>query len=187
MRGGGAAGSLALVALVLLALGLGVAALVSAGDEFPPPQTRPRRTTVARRPRRRPDATAHGDGHGRARGRRCSAEPTTASPACRRATSQARSRCCAQAVLALNGSNTLDEAYASYNLAYSRFAVGRCDGVVGLLDRSERIQGHRSEIDELRRQWEERCAPGEDGEAAPPGNGRGKGEGHHEGGGGEDG
>ena len=41
-----------------------------------------------------------------------------------------------EAVLALKGSNTLDEAYASYNLAFSRFAVGRCDGVTGLLDRS---------------------------------------------------
>ena len=59
-------------------------------------------------------------------------------------------------------------------------AVGRCDGVVGLLDRSERIQGYRSEIDELRRQWEKRCAPGEDGEAAP-GNGHGKAKGHDKG------
>ena len=74
-----------------------------------------------------------------------------------------------QAVLALKGANTLVEAYASYNLAFSRFALGRCDGVTGLLDRSERIQGHRSEIDELRRQWAARCAPGEDGEVAPTG------------------
>ena len=83
-----------------------------------------------------------------------------------------------QAVLALRWSNTLDEAYADYNLAFSRFAVGRCDGVMGLLDRSERIQGHRSEIDELRRQWGARCAPAgqTDGEGdAGPGNGRGKG------------
>ena len=65
-----------------------------------------------------------------------------------------------QAVLALNGSNTLDEAYASYNLAFSRFAVGRCDGVIGLLDRSERIQGRRSEIDDLRRQWAAAARPG---------------------------
>ena len=48
-----------------------------------------------------------------------------------------------QAVLALKGDGTLTEAYASYNLAYARFAVGRCDGVTGLLDRSEGIQGSR--------------------------------------------
>ena len=64
------------------------------------------------------------------------------------------------AVVALNGTNVLTEAYASYNLAFARFATGRCDGVVGLLDRSERIQGKRKEIDELRRQWEARCATG---------------------------
>jgi eukaryotic-like serine/threonine-protein kinase len=90
-----------------------------------------------------------------------------------------------QSVLALKGSNTLDEAYAAYNLAYTRFALGRCDGVMGLLLRSERIQGHRSEIDELRRQWEERCAPSEDSdEQAAPGNGRGKGKGKGKGHGG---
>ena len=86
-----------------------------------------------------------------------------------------------EAVLALKGASTLDEAYASYNLAFSRFALGRCDGVAGLLDRSERIQGHRSEIDELRRRWAQRCSPGEDGEAARPGKPRGKGKGHRRG------
>jgi serine/threonine-protein kinase len=62
------------------------------------------------------------------------------------------------AVVDLNGSGLIDEAYASYNLAFSRFATGRCDGVVALIDRSERIQGEREEIDELRKGWEERCA-----------------------------
>jgi hypothetical protein len=83
-----------------------------------------------------------------------------------------------QAVLALNGSNTLDEAYASYNLAFSRFAVGRCDGVIGLLDRSERIQGRRSEIDGLRRQWAARCAAAAGGVGAGDHNGKGKAKGH---------
>ena len=45
------------------------------------------------------------------------------------------------AVVALKGSGVLTEAYASYNLAFARFANRRCDGVIGLLDRSERIQG----------------------------------------------
>jgi len=85
------------------------------------------------------------------------------------------------AVVALkNGSGELTEAYASYNLAFARFANGRCDGVIGLLDRSERIQGARGEIDEVRREWEARCdAPLEDadgGDGRPgKGNGRGKG------------
>ena len=69
-----------------------------------------------------------------------------------------------EAVVALNGSNSITEAYASYNLAFARFAVGRCDGVVGLLDRSERIQGEREAIDDLRNEWESRCAPDGDGE-----------------------
>ena len=83
------------------------------------------------------------------------------------------------AVVALKGSGVLTEAYASYNLAFARFATGRCDGVTGLLDRSERIQGTRTAIDELRRRWEARCAPAEvegDGDAQPgKGHGGGKG------------
>lgn len=87
-----------------------------------------------------------------------------------------------QAVLALKGDGTLTEAYASYNLAYSRFAVGRCDGVTGLLDRSEGIQGSRTEIDALRHQWQSRCAPGGDvgdeGDNGKPGKAHGRGKGH---------
>jgi serine/threonine-protein kinase len=84
------------------------------------------------------------------------------------------------AVVDLNGSGLLDEAYASYNLAFARFATGRCDGVVALLDRSERIQGEREEIDALRQEWEERCASsgGEGGGKPGKGNGRGKGGGN---------
>ena len=61
------------------------------------------------------------------------------------------------AVSKLEGSTTLAEAYASYNLAVARFALGRCDGVLELLDRSEDVQGERKEIDRLRRQAEKRC------------------------------
>jgi len=175
----------ALVALVLAA-GLGVAALVAAGDGFPPPQTSAQDTRRSEAAATSPDTQET-----------TTAEPEVDGAALNRdgfARMQAGDFAGAlpllrQAVLALKGSNTNDEAYASYNLAYSRFVVspGRCDGIVGLLDRSERIQGHRSEIDELRRQWEERCATGEDGEAAPPGDGKGKAKGHHKGDGGEDG
>jgi eukaryotic-like serine/threonine-protein kinase len=62
-----------------------------------------------------------------------------------------------RAVERLQGTGSLDEAYASYNLAYTRFQLGSCDGVLDLLDRSESIQGHRSEIDDLRAQAEEEC------------------------------
>ncbi len=70
-----------------------------------------------------------------------------------------------RAVAALSGVGTLAEAYASYNLAFTRFALGDCNGVVELLDRSEQVQGHRSEIDRLRRSVEREC----DGD---PGNGK---------------
>ena len=61
------------------------------------------------------------------------------------------------AVAKLQGTSSITEAYASYNLAVARFANGRCDGVAHLLDRSEEIQGERMEIDRLRKQVEKRC------------------------------
>jgi hypothetical protein len=61
------------------------------------------------------------------------------------------------AVAKLQGTSSITEAYASYNLAVARFANGRCDGVAHLLDRSEEIQGERVEIDRLRKQVEKRC------------------------------
>jgi predicted Ser/Thr protein kinase len=61
------------------------------------------------------------------------------------------------AVSQLSGSGSITEAYASYNLAVARFAVGRCDGVADLLARSEAVQGKRKEIDRLRKQVERRC------------------------------
>ena len=160
-------------------LGLGVAALVTAGDGFSPRQaataqdarrseaastSTSRETTASER--ETPDGAAlNRDGFARMQ----AGDFAGALPLLR------------EAVLALKGANTLDEAYASYNLAFSRFALGRCDGVAGLLDRSERIQGHRSEIDQFRREWQARCAPGEDGEVAPPGESRGKAKGRHKG------
>jgi serine/threonine-protein kinase len=63
-----------------------------------------------------------------------------------------------QAVAASQGSGTLTEAYASYNLAFTRFGLDSCDGVLDLLARSEQVQGQRKEIDQLRRRAEKRCA-----------------------------
>jgi tRNA A-37 threonylcarbamoyl transferase component Bud32 len=62
-----------------------------------------------------------------------------------------------RAVQKLQGTNSLDEAYADYNLAFTRFQLGNCDGVLDLLDRSESIQGQRAEIDRLRQQAQENC------------------------------
>jgi tetratricopeptide (TPR) repeat protein len=62
-----------------------------------------------------------------------------------------------QAVAGLSGSGETAEAYASYNLAFTRLALGRCDGVVELLDRSEEVQGKRKEIGKLRREAEKSC------------------------------
>jgi hypothetical protein len=85
-----------------------------------------------------------------------------------------------RSVTALQGTGTLDEAYADYNLAFTRFALGSCDGVLALLDRSESIQGHRTEIDRLRREAQRACTT-----ATAPlpahGKGHGKGKGQGEG------
>jgi hypothetical protein len=67
-----------------------------------------------------------------------------------------------QAVASLGGSGELAEAYASYNLAVTRLALGRCDGVAELLDRSEAVQGKRKEISRARRDERKACRGGGD-------------------------
>jgi len=62
-----------------------------------------------------------------------------------------------QSVAGLSGSGSTTEAYASYNLAFTRLSLGRCDGVIDLLNRSESIQGQRREIDRLRKSAEKGC------------------------------
>jgi DNA-binding helix-hairpin-helix protein with protein kinase domain len=62
-----------------------------------------------------------------------------------------------QAVAKLSGSHSLSEAYADYNLAYTRRALGQCTDVPALLDNSQRIQGHRHEIDRLRHDARKGC------------------------------
>jgi len=62
-----------------------------------------------------------------------------------------------QAVQKLNGTGSLGEAYADYNLAYTRYELGQCTGVLGLLDHSQQIQGTRTEIDALRRDAQKAC------------------------------
>ena len=62
-----------------------------------------------------------------------------------------------QAVAGLSGQGGLAEAYAAYNLAFVRLALGRCDDVLELLDRSEQVQGRRKEISRLRKEAERSC------------------------------
>jgi hypothetical protein len=62
-----------------------------------------------------------------------------------------------QAVAKLGGTGSTVEAYADYNLAFTRFALGDCTDVLALLDRSEQVQGHRSEITRLRHDARKTC------------------------------
>ena len=62
-----------------------------------------------------------------------------------------------QAVQQLNGSGSLDEAYADYNLAYTRYELGQCTDVLALFDHSQQIQGRRTEIDALRSDAQKAC------------------------------
>ncbi len=65
-----------------------------------------------------------------------------------------------QAVAQSSGTGELVEAYATYNLAFTRRALGQCEGVLDLLARSEEIQGRRGEIQRLRRETERECGDG---------------------------
>jgi hypothetical protein len=66
-----------------------------------------------------------------------------------------------QAVEGSQGTGSLTEAYASYNLALTRYRLGSCDGVVDLLNRSEEVQGKRKEITRLRKDAERTCENGD--------------------------
>jgi serine/threonine-protein kinase len=62
-----------------------------------------------------------------------------------------------QAVSKLDGTGKLYEAYAKYNLAYTRYQLGNCEGVLDLLDQAEAIEGRKAAIDRLRAQAQENC------------------------------
>jgi eukaryotic-like serine/threonine-protein kinase len=69
------------------------------------------------------------------------------------------------AVKALRGSGIDEEAWALYNLAYTRYQLGECAGIPTLLGRSERIQGQHPDIDALRRATYDRCVGGGGGDS----------------------
>jgi serine/threonine-protein kinase len=62
-----------------------------------------------------------------------------------------------QAVQKLTGSGKLDEAYADYNLAYTRYALGNCTDVLSLLDKAQSIEGRKSAINQLRARAKKTC------------------------------
>lgn len=62
-----------------------------------------------------------------------------------------------QAVATLSGTGGVTEAYALYNLAYTRLQLGSCDGVEDMLTRSQQIQGRRTEIDQARARAQQQC------------------------------
>ena len=62
-----------------------------------------------------------------------------------------------RAVGRLRGTGSLTEAYAEFNLADTRYHLGKCDSVIALLDRSQRIQGSGAAIDNLRRDAQRTC------------------------------
>jgi serine/threonine protein kinase len=68
-----------------------------------------------------------------------------------------------QSVERLSGTGDIYEAYASYNLAYTRYQLGQCDGVLELLDRSEAVQGQHRDISRLRDATNDRCFGGDGG------------------------
>jgi tRNA A-37 threonylcarbamoyl transferase component Bud32 len=62
-----------------------------------------------------------------------------------------------QAVTKLNGTGSLNEAYADFNLAFTRYALGDCTDVLTLLDNAQRIEGKRAPIDNLRHSAKKSC------------------------------
>ena len=62
-----------------------------------------------------------------------------------------------RAVERLKGTGSLNEAYAEFNLANTRYHLGRCSNVLALLARSQQIQGGRGAIDTLRRAAHRTC------------------------------
>lgn len=83
-----------------------------------------------------------------------------------------------RAVQELAGSGSLDEAYADYNLAYTRSALGDCTDVLALLDRAQAVEGRKSPIDRLRGSAQQRCGGHDNVNGKGHGKGKGRGDGN---------
>jgi hypothetical protein len=136
--------------LVLLAAALVAGTIIATrGDSHrasTSPLTPPAKTRSVGRPRRRPisarrAAQLNKEGYSRMRG----GDYAAALPLLERA------------VGGLRRGGSLNEAYAEFNLAYTRYHLGKCGGVIALLDRSQRIQGRRAAIDNLRADAQRNC------------------------------
>ena len=62
-----------------------------------------------------------------------------------------------EAARKLDGTGKLYEAYAKYNLAYTRFQLENCTGVLDLLDRAQAIEGPKAPINRLRTRAHTSC------------------------------
>jgi hypothetical protein len=62
------------------------------------------------------------------------------------------------AVRRLRGTGSVNEAYAEFNLANTRYHLGKCTNVLALLGRSQQIQGANAAIDELRHAARKLCS-----------------------------
>jgi hypothetical protein len=65
-----------------------------------------------------------------------------------------------ESVDGLRGTGDIYEAYAHYNLAYTRYQLGECAGILELLDRSQAVQGSHPDIRALRDATFDRCVGG---------------------------
>ena len=143
----------ALGALALLGIVLAAVVGRGGGDEALPPTTVVRTATVAGEPQVRtvtveaqpvtppPSTAAAVRRHSSVR-RRADPLSTTRGSGCSRPAMRRRAcRFSSAPSAALQGSGSVTEAYALYNLALARFSTGDCNGVKELLDGSERIQG----------------------------------------------
>jgi hypothetical protein len=66
-----------------------------------------------------------------------------------------------RAVRALRNTGNIHEAYATYNLAYTKYQLGECNGILPLLDRSETVQGEHPDINWLYDRTYRRCVTGD--------------------------
>ena len=142
----------------LAAAGVVAAILLTRGTSTPAPAHRTGTKTRAAAPARtgtRPATTSHaGTGSGSASG---AALNNQGYALMQRGDYRDALPLLERAQALLQGTNSLDEAYTDYNLAYTRLQLGGCDGVVSLLHRSQSLQRYRPEITQALAEARTRC------------------------------